>query len=221
MPEFPIDFQAFDPEAELEISHGHLPHWFQPGVVTFITFRLNDAMPKDVLDLWRKQLRDWLARHSIAVSEFDPLPTWEKVPNELQTSYRKYRERVFHEYLDQGHGACHLRNRRFAEIVVDSLLHFDGKRYELDCAVVMPNHVHLLAMFHSPTTCRDQCTSWTHFTATKINSILGRNGELWQTEPFDHLVRSAEQFNYLRTYIAQNGPSAKLPSTDYLYLKNY
>ena len=35
-------FQAFDPDAELEISVRDLPHWFQPGVAIFVTFRTFD-----------------------------------------------------------------------------------------------------------------------------------------------------------------------------------
>ena len=97
--------------------------------------------------------------------------------------------------------------------------YFNGSRYEIDCAIVMPNHVHLIAMFYLPITCRDQCTSWQRFTAKEINIRIGQKGCFWQGEPFDHLIRSAEQFVYLRNYIAQNGVAAKLPPTDYVFRK--
>jgi type I restriction enzyme R subunit len=129
----------------------------------------------------------------------------------------KLRNRLWHGNLDQGHGECVLRNREFATIVLDSLRHFDEERYDLDCAIVMPNHVHLLVQFKLPTTCSDQCDSWLHFTAYRINKRLGRKGAFWQSEPFDHLVRSGEQFAYLQRYIARNGIEANLPASDYLY----
>jgi len=83
----------------------------------------------------------------------------------------------------------------------------------------MPNHVHLLVQFRPGTTCREQGESWLHYTAWQINKRLGRKGAFWQSEPFDHLVRSAEQFHYLRQYIAENGVRASLPETDYLFWK--
>lgn len=55
-------FLAFDPDADVDISARNLPHWFQPGVATFITLRTIDSMPADVLDLWDRQQRDWLLR---------------------------------------------------------------------------------------------------------------------------------------------------------------
>ena len=48
------------------------------------------------------------------------------------------------QYLDAGHGACHLRNPQCAEIVQNGLFHFAGLRYDLHAWCVMPNHVHTL-----------------------------------------------------------------------------
>jgi len=70
--------------------------------------------------------------------------------------------------------------------------------------VVMPNHVHLLAAFPTPEAMREQFDSWLHYTAFRINQHLGETGHLWQQEPFDHLVRSVEQYEYLRTYIGSS-----------------
>ena len=62
-----------------------------------------------------------------------------------------------------------------------------------------------------------QCDSWMHFTAQRINTQIGRKGKFWQQEPFDYLVRSPEQYVYLRKYIKENGPKAGLNENDYLY----
>jgi len=77
--------------------------------------------------------------------------------------------------------------------------------------VVMPNHVHLLAAFPDEGSMLAQCESWKHYTATKINRFLGRSSRFWQQDGFDHLVRSVEQFEYLRAYIADNPRRAHLP----------
>ena len=219
MPDELPQFGAFDPEVEVDISARNLPHWFQPGVAVFITMRTLDSMPVEVIEMWDRQQRDWLLRQGITIDAGDELPHWKNLPARLQTTFRKMRDSLFHWHLDDCHGACHLRNRELAECVLKSLWHFNGSRYEIDCAIIMPNHVHLIAMFYPPTTCREQCTSWQRFTAKEINIWLGKKGCFWQGEPFDHLIRSSEQFLYLRNYIAQNGVAAKLPASDYLFKK--
>src|SRR5205085_2067391 len=102
------------------------------------------------------------------------------------------------------HGECVLRRAEFSEEVAKSLRHFDGDRYDLTDFVILPNHVHILAAFPDEAAMLAQCDSWKHFTATKLNRALGRKGRFWQQDGFDHLVRSVEQFAYLRGYFADN-----------------
>lgn len=66
----------------------------------------------------------------------------------------------WNDNLDQCHGECVLRKSELSEIVAKSLRHFDGQRYELLDYVVMPNHVHLLAVFPDEQTLLTQCDSW-------------------------------------------------------------
>ncbi len=53
------------------------------------------------------------------------------------------RERI-DKYLDQGYGNCYLRDPGIAKLVQDSLLRYDGVRYNLFAWCVMPNHEHSL-----------------------------------------------------------------------------
>ena len=131
----------------------------------------------------------------------------------------EYHERFttkWHEHLDAGHGACVLRQPELAKIVHDSLLHFDGDRYEMLDFVIMPNHVHLLACFPYKAAMLEQCESWKHFTATQINRRLGTKGRFWQQDAFDHLVRHEAQFRRLQHYIADNPAQAGLREGDAL-----
>ncbi len=213
----PVEFGLFDKTVGIDATQRYLPHWFQPNVAVFLTFRIADSLPAEVLRRWDREQRDWLQRNGFDIRSNDPIPEWDKVPVAFQREFLKYRQSCWHGHLDSCHGECLLRQRDLAQIVAKSLKHFDGDRYELDCFVVMPNHVHLLAQFHAPTTCRGQSESWLHYTAAQINKRIGRKGTFWQSEPFDHLVRSVDQFEYLQRYIAENGPKACLPTTDYLY----
>jgi hypothetical protein len=63
-----MTFELFDPQREVRITAGNLPHWYQPGVTYFVTIRTEDSIPKDVADLWYRRRNDWLRRHGIDAS---------------------------------------------------------------------------------------------------------------------------------------------------------
>lgn len=212
-----MPFQLFDPDGELRITVGKLPHWYQPGATYFITFRTADSLPKEVADLWHRRRSDWLLRQGIDPKAKDWQPALRRLPDRLQREFHETFSREFLEHLDKGHGACVLRRKELAQIVANSLRHFDGQRYFLGDFVVMPNHVHLLVGLLGETDVESQCYSWKKFTATQINLALNQTGEFWQPESFDHLVRSAEQFERFQRYIANNGPDASLRNDEYLY----
>ncbi|MHC4880072.1 MAG: transposase [Planctomycetota bacterium] len=215
MGERPV-FQPFDRSADFEVTARNLPHWYQPGATTFITFRTADSLPKKVLDLWHRELLDWLERRQLPTSLAYGLDELEKIEPTQRNEFQKLRKQLWHQHLDDCHGACVLKQPELAEIVATSLKYFDGERYDLDSFVVMPNHVHLLVQFRPPVTMKRQVTSWLQFTATQINRRLGRKGVFWQSEAFDHLVRSAEQFEYLRRYIVENPVKAGLAAGEFV-----
>ena len=105
-------------------------------------------------------------------------------------------------------------NAETREIVLKACLHFDGSRYNLWSAVVMPDHVHLLLQpketeqggWHSLSSILHSIKS---FTANKINSLVGRKGTLWQDESFDRIVRDENEFlekwNYIRNNPTKRG----------------
>ena len=80
----------------------------------------------------------------------------------------------------------------------------------LDDFVIMPNHVHFLCAFSGQSEMLKQCAEWKRFSARQINKHLGRTGEFWQVDQFDHLVRNLEQFEYYRRYVSENPKKAGL-----------
>jgi hypothetical protein len=60
-----MSFEFFDPDCEVRISTGSLPHWYQPGVTYFITFRTVDAFPRVIAEQWYRRRDDWLRQHGI------------------------------------------------------------------------------------------------------------------------------------------------------------
>jgi len=199
--------ELFDPSAELLIDEHFRPHWSQAGAVTFITFRTHDSIPQEAIQRWELEKQDWIERRG------NP-EHWSKIvpslaPVDRQAFLLEF-NRVREDFLDSCQGPCVLRSPNVAQIVVDSLMHFDGDRYRMGDFVVIPNHVHLLAAFETAESMKKQCDSWLHFTAVRINRMLNRKGRFWQQEPFDHLVRSIDQYEYLRKYIADNPRKAGL-----------
>ena len=208
--------ELFDPKAELLISEHFRPHWSQAGVIVFITFRTADSIPQEVLDRWDREKQDWMCRHDCPMDRHwsEVLP---KLDPKVRDQFKKEFNRCREDFLDTCHGECVLRIPEIAGIVTETLLHFDGERYRMGDFIVMPNHVHLLAAFASEGVMAAQCDSWMHYSAWKINIALRQKGKFWQQEPFDHLVRSPEQFVYLRKYIRDNGVKAGLTQSEYLY----
>jgi type I restriction enzyme R subunit len=208
--------ELFDPKAELAIYEHCRPHWSQAGAVVFITFRTQDSIPREVIERWDREKGEWLRVRGYGIGRH-----WSKVLPVLtgkdRQDFLKQFNRQREMFLDTCYGRCLLRRPELAQIVADSLLHFDGERYRMGDFVVMPNHVHLLAAFGSADVLKDQCDSWMHFSAFEINRATGEKGKFWQQEPFDHLVRSTEQYDYLRDYIADNPKQAGLNSGEYVY----
>ena len=208
--------ESFDSKAEFSIHERCRPHWSQAGAVVFITFRTADSIPQEVVARWENEKREWLNKKGVATIKHWSvvLPTLEtKLQLEFKKNFNRHRE----VYLDSCQGECALQRRELAKIVHDSLLYFDEDRYRMGDFIVMPNHVHLLCVFPSEEALITQCRSWLRFSARQINIKLGRKGRFWQQEPFDHLVRSPEQYDYLRDYIADNGKKAGLSAEQYLY----
>jgi putative transposase len=214
------EIQFFDREQAVSIVCKRLPHWSQAGTVAFITWRTADSMPPSVVARWVEERSALLGQFGIAEDadwhdQLEALPIGER--QKLQWSIFEN----WDNYLDRSAGDCVLERPELSQIVADSLQHFDEDRYLLTDFVVMPNHVHLLAAFADDDAMLAQCASWKRFTARQINEALGRKGELWQTDGFDHLVRSPEQFERFRRYIADNPKRANLrPGSYRLYSKN-
>ncbi len=152
-----------------------LPHFDGDQQTQFITFRLSDSMPQELLQKWRSE-----------------------IPNEIH--FRKKIE----GYLDSGYGNCWLRDERVAAIIRDTLKYHDEKKYNLVSWVVMPNHAHILvrplAGEHLPSIMH----SVKSYTAQQANKILYRKGQFWQHESFDRYIRNLRHLAAVIRYIENN-----------------
>ncbi len=172
-------------------SRGYLPHFDEAGVIQFVTFRLSDSLPADVLAEWARE--------------------YFTVDSALTSSNRAalLRRRI-ERYLDQGQGKCWLREERIANTVESALLKFDGKRYRQLAWVVMPNHVHTLFEVFDGFPMDRVVHSWKSFTAKQANKLLGRRGRFWAVDYFDRYIRDDEHLAATIAYIEENPVKAGL-----------
>ena len=61
-----IEWGFYDPNADLRESHRNLPHRDQTGALTFVTFRLADSMPKQVVAQWHSDIEQRLQQHKLS-----------------------------------------------------------------------------------------------------------------------------------------------------------
>jgi REP element-mobilizing transposase RayT len=179
-------------------ARGYLPHCDYPGLVQFVTFRLDDSMPASRRSEWE---------HLLAIDD------------------AKEKRLKLEAYLDRGVGQCHLRDREAAALVEQALLHRHGEQYELLAWVVMPNHLHVLVhVWRTPLW--KMVLRWKTWVAThaerrapaRLESDTpqraarerGAPDGFWQREYWDTYMRDAEQERKSVRYIESNPAKARL-----------
>src|SRR5262245_48573443 len=119
--------ELFDPKAELLIHEHFRPHWSQAGAVVFITFRTQHSIPVEVLQRWEREKQEWLRVRGCNSKEH-----WSVVVSTLseriQADFYRQFNRCREDFLDTCHGRWLLKRPELAQIVADSLLHFEGQR---------------------------------------------------------------------------------------------
>jgi REP element-mobilizing transposase RayT len=191
-------------------SRGYLPHVKREGARYFVTFRLADSLPKEVLLKNQAERAEQLQRfhtQEASAKKLGTTPTKSEALGQIERDYFRKLE----VYLDKGVGACWLKRSDIAEIVARALRFFDGERYQLDAWVVMPNHVHIVLWPIPNHTVSEIAQSVKRYTAREANKVLGRTGEtFWQPEPYDHWIRNDEEHARCCRYVLNNPVKARL-----------
>jgi RecG-like helicase/REP element-mobilizing transposase RayT len=108
------------------------------------------------------------------------------------------------------------------DIVLEAILRWKDRRYELYAACVMPDHVHLLIepmierdggnpVFFSLSKILHSIKS---FTATRINKIEKTNEPVWERESFDRMIRTESDLHEKFHYITRNPWDAGVAKPD-------
>jgi putative DNA methylase len=204
-----------------KLTRRNLPHWYMPLAMHFVTYRLAGTLPQQVLDELRAEQERLMARQQTGHKR-DACATKMLVHKRMFAKYD--------DYLDRQRDIHWLDDPRVAALVRRSLYHWNGKKYGLLAFCVMPNHVHLLVRPFDvgPASESDRealepderpdadspLSSIMHslksYTAHAANKLLGRTGQFWQHESYDHWVRDEDELERIVAYINANPVKAGL-----------
>lgn len=221
---------TFPAQPSLKLPQDHcrnyLPH-IENKQYQMITFRLNDSVPRHVVEQWKATLNH-LTGSQVGSQVSAPAPTGSRVstpaPQGSQVSelapakspFKTHQQEIHRllklidQYEDAGIGECLLRDDSIAQIVQDTLLFNHQKKYEMICWCIMPNHVHTLIAPVEGMSLSEIMYDWKSYTTHAINKALNRKGKLWMMEYFDRYIRDNDHFQKVVNYIHNNPVKAGL-----------
>jgi REP element-mobilizing transposase RayT len=184
----------------LRRTRGRLPHWTAADATYFVTFRLFDSLPKELVD------RFVFERRNI-------IQTAKQMRRELSDAERNRLHQLriqIDSYLDQSHGKCYMRDEAIASMVAGALQYFEGVRYHLLAWCVMPHHVHSVVQLLENWELKQVLHSWKSFTAHQAVQKYHCSKPFWQVESYDHIVRTETELERAITYVENNPIAAGL-----------
>jgi putative transposase len=180
----------------------NLPHVHPRKARYFVTFRLANSLPVNVVESLRQEFKEFLANEN---STFN---------SAALSQFHEYFN-AFDQLLDESQrGARWLSDPKVAEYVAEALRFHDGRSYTMLCWTIMPNHIHCL-FDHDI----DSGTPPIHlivqsikkYSARRANLYLERTGKkFWQNESYDHVVKDDTETENVIRYILENPVKAKL-----------
>jgi putative transposase len=200
----------------IDFYRRNLPHWIPSGAMYFITFRLTNSLPREVI----RELQAWRERERAGIlSQLQGREQTEKL-YKLSKKYFSH----FDAWLDRclAGSPRWLTEEKIAQVVADELHSMDGERYRLLAYCLMPNHVHLvidtagyeIEIHHrgptAPYPLADTLKRLKGRTARRCNLALGRSGPFWHHESYDHIVRNQQEYERIVAYILNDPVKAGL-----------
>ncbi len=179
----------------ISFTRRRLPHWDVENRPYFITFRLRNSLPSNVvMDL--KNKRELIK--SKKDNEEDLL--------EFQRKQFFMIEKIL-DSVDNDNNA-YLTRDDIAPILMDSLAFIENKYcWRIPRFVIMPNHIHCLCIGDKKGKQIDKIglfADFKKFTARHINKVLNQKGRVWCDENFDHWCRTPEKVESIKRYIWNN-----------------
>ena len=199
-----MNLKFFNPREGGTVGANRLPHRDQPGAAYFLTIRLADSLPAELVSQWAAEREIWL--------KWNPEP-WS------ETQEKEYHQRfsgAIERWLDDCHGACLLRVPNVRAAVAEVFTKFHEDRYWHHAWVLMPNHAHLLFSLKEGVVLSELVGRWKGASSRAAGIAAGRKTggtAFWQKDYFDRLVRDWAHFWNCARYVRRN--PAKLRRGEY------
>ena len=177
---------------DIDIHGVKLPHWNQDYTYIFITFRLGDSLPQDILAQLKVERKRWLSLH--------PEP-WDR-----RTKY-EYQSKIagnIEKWIDKGYGSCLLKEQDATDALIATMYHDDGEKYELTAYVIMPNHIHALIMPNENIRVETIMQEWKSVSSHVLKKLYGTRWCGWMDNYHDRMIRNEDHFNNVVSYILNN-----------------
>jgi putative transposase len=200
----PAGFQGLRLDLPITFYSRHLPHWRQAGATYFVTFRLNDALPPEVLDELKELRKNWELKC--------PHPRSEKQWEDYARTVTLRSEAC----LDQGYGGCPFRDSGNAELLRNALTYYQQTRCFVSCLTVMPNHAHAIMKPHKGFPLEQTLKLMKGYVSRIINLKNQTKGSQWEQESYDRIIRDCQHLDAVIQYIGRNGTRAGLPQDQYI-----
>ena len=69
---------------------------------------------------------------------------------------------------------------------------------------IMPNHVHIIAEMRDATSLKRYLQAWKSASSHRINKHLGRTGSVWQSDYYNHIIRTYPEYVNQMRYVVGN-----------------
>jgi putative transposase len=181
-----------------------LPHYQPVDSILFSTFRIVNSLPNAVLS---ELTSDYRFRLQQIEAEQDQQRRFKMIHDEQQRYFGH-----FDDYLDRvSTDVRWLQNPDVANIVHNTILHYNERDYDIVAFCVMPNHVHLVTdMRGKNKPLHVVLQKIKSYTAVQSNVLLERSGPFWHHENYDHVIRNGEELKRIVRYVIENPVSAGL-----------
>lgn len=174
----------------------NLPHFYSKDAIYDISFRLANTIPRHIFQSYCNSKEQLIKQRK------------------HKQIYALYNEHIdsFLDNIDNDRNWLSIESVQ--KEVISAINYHNNKSYSLIAFCVMPNHVHLIInTFNYPyKPLGDTLGSIKQFSATQANKILGRSGQFWHHESFDHQIGNRNELAEKIDYLKNNPVKAKLVS---------
>lgn len=185
---------------------GRLPHIQPIGATFFVTFHLDGVIPLPYIRKFKQEYEKQLAQ-----LEKKRSPNFEIEFYNLQKIFFQKYDELLHQ---QRMGPQYFENPSIRQILAEQIMQFDQEWYDTLAFSIMPNHCHWVTDFAIQSDAIDPLEDITEKNYTQLHKVLkqikgsvaryanmklGRTGQFFYHESYDHYVRNnIERFNAIR-----------------------